>query len=222
MRGGKISKSSKGRLAILGASGHGTVVADVALTAGWVNVHFFDDDWPELTAIGQWLVQGNTRTLFENAGIFDGVVVSIGSNTKRREKQIMLEDAGLNVVSIIHPAAIISPYSVIGKGSVVLAGVVINAFSTIGSGCIINTSSSVDHNCKLEDFVHISPGAHLGGGVCVGEATWIGIGASVKHGISIGSSVVVGAGAVVVNDIVSELTVVGVPARPLNRKTGVP
>jgi len=61
--------------------------------------------------------------------------------------------------------------------------------------------------------VHISPGARLAGGVCVGDLSWIGIGASVRQLVTIGARVVVGAGAAVVSDVPDDFTVVGVPAR---------
>ena len=48
-----------------------------------------------------------------------------------------------------------------------MAGAVINSDTKIGKGCIINTSASVDHDCTLDDFVHISVGAHLAGNVRV-------------------------------------------------------
>jgi sugar O-acyltransferase (sialic acid O-acetyltransferase NeuD family) len=206
---------TQNRLAILGASGHGKVVADAALMAGWVDVFFFDDAWPELTELGPWQVIGNTSKLLLDATDFNAVVVAIGNNVIRLEKQQELEERGIQLVTIIHPSAIVSSYSKIGNGSVVFAGAVINAFAIIGCGCIINTGSTIDHDCLLADGVHISPGAHLAGMVIVGKATWIGIGASVKHGIHIGDNVMVGAGAAVVHDIESGVTVVGVPAREL-------
>ncbi|MFZ4801584.1 MAG: NeuD/PglB/VioB family sugar acetyltransferase, partial [Chlorobium sp.] len=162
------------KLAILGASGHGKVVADAALNSGWEEVLFFDDAWPDVSAVGVWPVVGGTRELLEQASCFDGVVVAIGSNATRLEKQSLLEQAGVPIATIVHPSAIVSAYSDIGKGSVLFAGVVVNAFSTTGRACILNTSATVDHDCLLGDAVHVSPGAHLAGGVVVGQATWIG------------------------------------------------
>lgn len=96
----------------------------------------------------------------------------------------------------------------------------VNIGATIGLGGIINIESSVDHDCVLGNGVHICPGARLAGDVHVGDRSWIDIGAAVRQGIQIGSDVVVGAGAAVVNDVPDELTVVGVPARPLAVRHG--
>jgi sugar O-acyltransferase (sialic acid O-acetyltransferase NeuD family) len=216
---GKGTMIKKKKLAIIGASGHGKVVADAALTGGWDEIMFFDDAWPELTEVGVWQVVGNTRQLLEQGVCFEGAVVAIGDNLIRLEKQHKIEQAGIPLVTIIHPSAVVSPYSEIGKGSVVFAGAVINAFAKIGYGCIINTGSTIDHDCVLADGVHVSPGAHLGGNVHVGKAAWVGIGSSVRQCIQIGENVVVGAGAAVVNDIEPGFTVIGVPARAMTKRT---
>jgi len=207
-----------GRLALLGASGHGKVVADAAVLAGWEEVVFFDDAWPDVSCVGPWPVIGNSQCLVENVSTYDGVVVAIGNNGIRLEKLMLFQKLGFPLVTIIHPSSVVSQYSRIDKGSVVCAGVVINSFAEIGCGSIINTSATIDHDCKIADGVHVSPGAHLGGGVQVGKATWIGLGATVKQCIRIGEDSIVGMGAVVVRDVPSGVTVVGVPARETIKK----
>jgi sugar O-acyltransferase (sialic acid O-acetyltransferase NeuD family) len=203
------------RLAILGASGHGKVVADAALAAGWQEVTFFDDAWPDVGSVGQWAVAGTMSHLVACASRYDGVVVAIGDNATRVTRHRQLVSSGATPAAIVHPAATVSRFAELGPGSVVIAGAVLNAYAKVGAACIVNTSASIDHDCELADGVHVSPGAHLGGGVRVGESTWIGIGAAVRHGVSIGSGVIVGAGAVVVEDVISGVTVVGVPAKPV-------
>jgi len=200
------------RLAILGASGHGKVVADCAECAGWNEIVFFDDAWPKMERNGVWRVVGDTNTLLNDLNLYDGVIVAIGHNETRLKKQAELLDHGATMVSIIHPNAQISQYSQLGIGSVVMAGVVINVDTKIGTACIINTSATIDHDCIIGDGVHISPGAHLAGGVIVGDFSWIGIGSSIRQLIKIGKKTVVGAGAVVINDIKDDCTVVGNPA----------
>ena len=204
------------RLAILGASGHGKVIADAALLTGWDEVIFYDDAWPEKELNGRWPIVGNTVSLLKRELPFDGVIVGIGNNKVRLEKTQQLAQLALPVVTIVHPSAVISPFSTIGCGSVVLASAVVQIDTSIGRATVINTSASVDHDCVLEDGVHISPGAHLAGGVCVGARSWVGIGASIKQLIQIGADVTIGAGAVVVADVADSVTVVGVPARILD------
>lgn len=203
------------RLAVIGASGHGRVVADIAESCGWDSIHFFDDARESDSSMnGCWSVVGKVEDFFLSATSYDGVVVAIGNNEIRGK---MCEDIiakNINLVSLIHSAAVVSRYAQICSGSVIMAGAVINAYAVIGRGAIVNTIASVDHDCYLDAYVHISPGAHLAGGVTIGSKTWVGIGACVKQQVTIGAQVTVGAGAVVVKNIPDNLTVVGVPACP--------
>ena len=203
------------RLAILGASGHGKVVADAASLSGWREVIFFDDAWPTITQNGPWKVSGSSADIVAQASEFDGVIVAIGNNRVRKDLQRELSVAGLNVVSVVHPSATISHFAEIGAGSVVFANAVINACASIGSGCIVNTGAVVEHDCLVGDFCHLSPNAVLAGGVSAGELVWVGAGASVKQLVVLGEGVTVGMGSVVLRDIPAGHVVIGVPARPL-------
>ncbi len=203
------------RIAILGASGHGKVLADAALLCGWDEIVFFDDAWPSVTISSRWDVIGDAESLIQQNDHFGGVIVAIGNNLIRLEKTKYLLSAGANVISLIHPSAVISNFSNIGLGTFVAAGAIVQIDSTIGDACIINTNAVVEHDCVLGDGVHISPSSALSGGVVVSNNSWIGVGSCVRQLVRIGSNVIVGAGSVVVNDIASELVVVGNPARVL-------
>jgi sugar O-acyltransferase (sialic acid O-acetyltransferase NeuD family) len=187
------------RLIIIGAGGHGRVVAD----ASTVPVVFLDEDTSLESVIG------TPSELSSVVADGDGVIVAIGDNRTRLAVLGGIEQAA----TIVHESSVVSNSVSLGVGTVVFAGAIINAYATLGIGCIVNTGATVDHDCQLADGVHISPGANLGGNVTVGECSWIGIGACVKNGVTIGKNVVVGAGAAVVNDIPDNVTVVGVPAK---------
>ena len=194
----------KNRLIIIGASGHGKVVADIALLNGYEDIVFLDDDESIKRCVG-FPVIGKTS----DAYILDGdKIVAIGNAIIR---QRMMAD--IKTVTLIHPNAVIGRNVEIGEGTVVMAGAIINPETKIGKGCIINTASSVDHDCQIGDYVHVAVGSHICGTVSVGNRTWIGAGATVSNNIIISDDVIVGAGAVVVKRIYVSGTYIGIPAR---------
>lgn len=204
-------------LAILGAGGHGRVVADCAECLDYGPITFFDDrtDRPA----SPWPVAGDREALLSRLAEFDAFVVAVGDNAARLDLHRTLVAAGGRPATLVPPGATVSRYARIGPGTVVFSGCVVNIGAIVGEACILNTGCGVDHDDRLADGVHISPGAHLAGGVSVGELAWIGIGAAVREGVSIGRAVRVGAGAVVVGNIPDSMTVVGNPARELERRS---
>ncbi|WP_244731625.1 acetyltransferase [Psychrosphaera aestuarii] len=197
---------------MLGASGHGKVVADIAESCGF-QVTFFDDRYPEMKGIEHWTVNGNTADLIRVKNQFDCAFVAIGDNTIRAAKQAVLQTHGLISTSLIHPSAVVSRYAQIDHGTVVFPGAIINSFSKIGAGCIINSNSVIEHDCNLGKFCHISPNVALGGGTRIGSKSWIGIGSVTKQLIEIGESVVIGAGSTVVSNVPNYVIAYGTPTK---------
>lgn len=195
------------KLVIIGASGHGKVIADIALKTGYEEIVFLDDN-ESLTECAGFPVVGKS----DLAQKIDGdKIIAIG-NAKIRERL----QSTIKTVTLIHPDAVISRRVKIGEGSVVVAGAVINSDAVIGRGCIINTGASVDHDCVIEDFVHVSVGAHVSGTCHIGERTWIGAGATVSNNVDICNDCMIGAGTVVIKNIKNPGTFVGVPAKQIN------
>ncbi len=199
-------------LIIIGAGGHGKVLADIAASMNqWKQIAFLDDHSYASSCLG-FPILGTSERIAEFTDQAD-FILGIGNNARRKDMQEQLARSGCSIATMTHPAATIGREVMLGEGTVVMAGAVINCSTRIGRGCIINTSSSIDHDNDIGDYVHISPGAHLAGSVTVGELSWIGIGASVINNISITSDSIVGAGAVVVQNVTEQGTYVGVPAR---------
>lgn len=192
------------KLVIIGASGHGKVVADIAVKNGYEDIVFLDDDESKKECAG-FPVVGNTN---EAIHIDGDKIIAIGDSKIREKLQ-----HEIHTVALIHPDAIISRRVEIGEGSVVMAGAVINSDTVIGRGCIINTGASVDHDCKVGEFSHISVGAHVAGQCMIGDRTWIGAGAIVSNNVNICHDCMIGAGTVVIKDIDNTGTFIGVPAR---------
>lgn len=195
------------KLVIIGASGHGKVVADIAIKNGYNEIIFLDDD-ESIYECGGYPIVGKSSEV----GTIDAdVIIGIGNAGVRKRIQESIPEEKL--ATLIHPDAVVAEDVVIGVGTVVMAGAVINPGARIGKGCIINTCSSVDHDCEVGDYVHIAVGSHLCGTAFVGNGTWIGAGAIVSNNVSICPNCMIGAGAVVIKEIKESGTYVGVPAK---------
>lgn len=193
------------RLIIIGASGHGRVVADIAALNGYKEIAFLDDN-EEVKECSGYPVIGKC-----NEAPDGDVFVAIGNNQARRKWLEFYSERNLPV--LIHPSAVVAKGVTIGQGSAVMAGSIINPGAKIGRGVVVNTCSSVDHDCVIGNYVHVAVGAHICGTVSVGEETWVGAGATIINNLNICGKCMIGAGALVVKSIDEPGLYVGVPAR---------
>jgi len=211
------------RIVIYGASGHARVVADVLMSDGIYEIAgFIDDVHPErhgTTFCGATVLGGREQIPLVYADGIRNSIVAVGDCTARLRLSARMRGDGFNLITAIHPKAVIARDVSIGNGTVVAGGAVINPGVQIDESVIINTSASIDHECRIEAGAHISPGARLAGRVSVGRGTWIGIGATIIDRVRIGAGVIIGAGAVVVNDIPDGVLAYGVPARVVRQIT---
>lgn len=201
---------------IIGAGGHGKVVADIAKKNKYHKIFFLDDNIKG--NIGEYQIIGTSDEIHrlnkehKNVCFF----IAIGDNEIRNAIYLKLKKMGVTIPYLIHPSAVIDETVIIDEGSVIMANVVINANSKIGKGCIINTASSIDHDTTILDFVHVSPGSHLACCVTVGANSWLGIGCNIINNINISNNVILGAGTTLLKDIENPGKYVGLPLRRLN------
>ena len=196
------------KLVIIGASGHGKVIADIALKNGYEIIGFLDDNENVKKILG-FNVIGKVAEIHKWVDDCE-FVIAIGNNVIRER---IAETYNVKWATLIHPTVNIGLDVKIGEGTVIMAKAVLNSSVTVGKHCIVNTGAIVEHDNVLEDYVHISPNTTLAGTVCVGKKTHIGVGAVVRNNLSIVGDVIVGAGAVVVKDISEAGVYIGVPAR---------
>ncbi len=203
---------------IIGAGGHGKVVLDILRAVGEHTIVGFLDADPALA--GSRLrgveVLGSINLLprlRQRKAL--GAIVAIGDGRVRVSyAQAVLAD-GLELISAIHPAAVVSPSARIGRNVVIAAGAVVAPDAIIADSVIVNTHAGVDHECEVDEGAHLCPSVALAGKVHVGAGAFLGIGARVLPCLSIGERAIVGAGAVVIRDVPPGVTVVGVPAKIL-------
>jgi sugar O-acyltransferase (sialic acid O-acetyltransferase NeuD family) len=200
------------RCVTFASGGHARVVVDAILAHAGSVVGFLDDLVATGTLVAGLPVLG-PRTWLDSAPAGTVIALGIGSNLVRSEIAALCASKGLELATVIHPRAIVSPGASLGPGTVVLAGAVVNTGARIGTGCIVNSGAVIEHDCILGDFAHVSPNATLGGGVELGELVHLGLGAVVLPKLVVGARTVVGAGAVVTRSLPPNATAYGVPAR---------
>ena len=198
----------KENVVIIGTGGHAKVVADIVRCSNDTIVGFLDGIKPYGEFLGYPVLGSDDDYVkYQNYKF----IVAIGNPNVRERIVNKLEN--VRWYTAVHPTAIISDLdTAVDEGTMICANAVVNAGARIGKHCIINTGSCVEHDNFIEDFVHISVGTKLAGHVKIGRSSWIGIGATVNNDVSICSDCTIGAGAVVIKDIISPGTYVGVPA----------
>jgi sugar O-acyltransferase (sialic acid O-acetyltransferase NeuD family) len=199
------------RLLIIGTGGHGKVVLDSAKNY-YDSITFMTNDRNSLGINGYPIMYEQETTMDAIIENYDEIIVAIGNNNARLKISLEYESKGMKLATIIHPKAVVSDTTIIGDGTVVFANAVINSSAKIGKACIINTGVIIEHDCRLENGVHISPNAAMGGTVFVGEKPWVCVGSSIANNTKIGSNSIIGAGAAVITDVPNKVLVAGVPA----------
>ncbi len=191
---------------IFGASGHAKVIIDILHRSGTPINGIFDDDKSK-QELNTYQVSNTINVALRN----EHFIIAIGDNRTRKKISKKLEEFTFGVAQ--HPDSTIADGTKLGSGSVIMANAVVNSSTIIGDHCIINTAAVVEHDCKLDNFIHISPNATVCGGVFIEEGALIGASSVILPGVKIGKWSRIGAGSVVVKEVESFSTVVGIPAR---------
>lgn len=207
---------------IIGAGGHGRVLADLAFCLGRQVLGFLDRDTQlHGRVIDGIKVLGGDERLIEyparDVSLVNGLG-SIAASDVRREVYIRLKALGYQFEALCHPGAIVGRSVTFAQGVQAMAGSIVQNGARIGENTILNTGAIVEHDCVVGAHSHLAPGAVVCGDVRIGENCHIGVGAVVVQGLSVGDGALVAAGAVVVRDVLSGTRVAGVPASRMGQK----
>jgi sugar O-acyltransferase (sialic acid O-acetyltransferase NeuD family) len=150
------------------------------------------------------------------------VTLAIANSRVRERLAEQSAAAGISLFEARAANVVVMDDVEIGEGAVLSPFVTLTSNIRIGRCFHANLYSYVEHDCVLGDFVTFAPGAKCNGNIVIEDHAYIGAGAILRQGrpgrpLTIGRGAVVGMGAVVTRDVPAGTTVVGIPARELQR-----
>lgn len=198
-------------LLIIGCGGHARSVADVALSAGFSKLVFWDVNARENETLFEFQVQSDKSIFNKHKTVFLG----IGDNQERAEYFEQFKEK--NIINVVSDTAYIASTSTFGRGVFVAHGVHIGPMAVIGDNTIINTHAVVEHECVIGAHSHISVNSTIAGRCSIGNFVFVGAGSVVRDKITICSHVTIGAGSVVTKDITEAGIYIGSPAKKMKK-----
>ncbi|MDP1921627.1 MAG: hypothetical protein Q8L14_35635 [Myxococcales bacterium] len=214
------------RLVIVGAGGF---AREVAWLIGAINqvtptfevVGFIVTDLTRLT-VHDSKVLGDLSWLEANLHTVDALANGIGTPGARLRVATELEARfpTLEWPTLIHPSVLFDrSTATIGHGVILCAGVIGTVNLVVESFAMVNLACTLGHEAHLGRGSVLNPTVNISGGVQLGSGVLVGTGAQILQYVRVGEGATVGAGAVVTREVAPGDTVLGVPARSMEKKT---
>lgn len=213
--------------AIYGASGCGRSLMPVArqqlqrdgLTA---ELYFIDDRFDQPT-VWNGHPAVNYATFQQLQASSKQVVIAIANSRIREKIALQLQQDEIKMWSICADNVVLMDEVDLGEGSALSPFVTVTSNIRIGKCFHANLYSYIEHDCLIGDYVTFAPGVKCNGNIHIHDHAYIGAGAVIKQGtpnqpLVIGQGAVIGMGAVVTKSVPAGVTVVGNPARIMQKK----
>jgi len=208
-------------LYVYGASGLGREVMELATILNrqshtWTQLLYADDNVSGI--IDGTPVAGGDDLLLRLTVASDVVLGIADPDVKSRLFRELSHNGLLAFPALVHPDAYVSPAACVGAGAVVQRGCSVSVAATVGRFVFMNMGCRVGHDVRIGDFSSLMSDVDLGGHDIIEESCYFGTKSTVVPGVHVGRSVRVGAASLVVHDVVYGLTVMGNPAREIDRR----
>ena len=205
------------KLIIIGAGGVGQEVALIVkqineVDEKWNIIGFIDDNpktWGKVIN-GHSVIGGTDKLKFLSDDYY--VVIAI-ANYKVKKKIVNRINGRLKFATIVHPKVWVHDFMTLGQGTIIYEGAILTANIEIGNHVIISPKCGVGHDTKIKDYVSLLWNVNVSGNDLIEEGVLMGSGSTIIQGKCIGKGAVIGAGAVVIDNVPSFSTAVGVPAK---------
>jgi sugar O-acyltransferase (sialic acid O-acetyltransferase NeuD family) len=189
------------RIAIIAAGSGAILMINLMKQLPNVEPTVIYDDTPEKQGKRLWgtpirgKVDANAIKRDFDLGIFDAVIISVGTNNAFRKKVWeMLSDKGIQFTNLIHPNTIIESNTQIGTGNIFLGNNYIGPFTTIGNNCYIAANVSIDHHNQIGNHCTFGPGVMTSGTVTIGNESKFGTGVFIEPKVKIGNNAIIASG----------------------------
>ena len=151
------------------------------------------------------------------------VTIAIANSRVREKLVIRLDQDGIQHLAVQAANTVVLDAVEIGEGSLLCPFSCLTSNIKIGKFFHANIYSYVAHDCIIGDYVTFAPAVKCNGNIHIEDHAYIGTGAVIKQGtpdkpLVIGKGAIVGMGAVVTKSVPAGVTVVGNPARILEKK----
>lgn len=205
---------------IIGAGGFGREVKLLIdqinkVSMQWNFIGYVDDGIPKGEKVDGYSILGS----IENLGLYSSeiyVIIALGNPiVKKRIVQKLAHSKTIHYPVLIHPNVQLNKTVSIEEGSIICNGSLFTVNIKIGKHVIVNLGCTIGHDTVIGNYSSFMPGVNISGEVITGECVYGGTGSKIINQVTIGENVTIGAGAVVVKNIPSDCTAVGIPAKPL-------